>query len=93
MTQGKLGDRVNVIPADGPCTAPGRMRPRRSQPDEVGTQAINTRSETTLGNHGQRLIIQFNLLQAVSRLLATLTQRVLRIGPTRTKNLRLGIKG
>lgn len=66
VAQGKLGDGVDIFPGDGTRTAPGSVGPGRTQPHQIGSQAIDTGGKTALGNLRQCLIVQ-GMLASVLR--------------------------
>ena len=73
MTQGELGHRFYIFLGDGTRAAPGSMGARATQPDQVGAQAIDTSGKAPLGDLRQGLVVQFNTVEPLARLGATLS--------------------
>ncbi len=92
MAQGKLGDRVDILFANGCCTAPGSMGTRRAQPDQIGAQAIDTGGKAALGDLRQRFVVEGNARQCTACCLATLTQRLLLALPLGAELLRITVE-
>ena len=68
------------------------MRPRSTQPHQIGTHAVDRSGKAALGNHRQGLIIQRNVVQQFTGLLATQAQSCLCRFPLRAKPLRVSVK-
>jgi hypothetical protein len=77
MAQGELGNRFNIFFAYPLRTAPGRVGPGGTQPDEISAQAIDAGSEAALSDFAQGLVIQRNAGQYTPGLLTTLAQGML----------------
>ncbi|MNF71188.1 hypothetical protein D3C84_531340 [compost metagenome] len=92
MTQGELGHRVDIVFANHRGTAPGRVGPRGTQPDQVGAHTIDAGGETACGNLPQGMVIQGNRRQVVTRTLATLAQFLLGTGPLCAKSLGVAVE-
>ena len=58
MAQGKLRHRVDIFLLDSSGATPSRMGTGATQPDQVGTQAVDPSGKAALGDAGQRLVIQ-----------------------------------
>ncbi|MNI76447.1 hypothetical protein D3C73_1326770 [compost metagenome] len=92
MAQGKLGDRVDILYINQCSPAPRRMRTRRAQPDQIGTQAIDTGGEAALGNLRQRFVVEGNARQCAAGFFAALTQRLLLALPFGAESLRITVE-
>ena len=92
MTQGKLGDGIYVVLGNCAGAAPGRMGTGSTQPHQVGTHAVDTCGEATLGNGCQRLVIQRYLAEQCAGLLTPCAQGILMAGPAGAKALRISVK-
>lgn len=82
MTQGELRHGFDILLGNRRRAAPCRVRTGRTQPDQIGTQAIDTRRKATLGDARQRVVIQRNARQQDARLFAAFAQRLLLCFPT-----------
>jgi len=72
MTQGELGNGVDILLFYNGHATPRRMGAGRSQPHQIGTHPVHAGSEAALGDGLQGLIVQGDAIQQLARLLATL---------------------
>lgn len=72
MTQGELGNGVDILLFYNNTATPCRMGTGRSQPHQIGAHAVDAGSKTTLGDGLQGLIVQGDAIQQLARLLTAL---------------------
>ena len=93
MTQGEVRHSLDVLLLDTCCVAPGGMRARGTQPDQVATQAIHTGREAALGDVGERSVVQRDGVEPQSCHLAAGAQLSLGSGPFGKKTLGVAVEG
>ena len=71
MAQGKLRDGFDIFLADRISTAPCRVGPGATQPDQVRAQTVDTGGKTALGDLCQGLVIQLDCIEPRPCLSAT----------------------
>ncbi len=93
VTQDEFGHRINVHRLNACSATPGGMDAGSAQPDQVGTQSIDSSGETALADLLQGSVIQGDRRQALTGALAALVQLGLLALPALEKRLRVGIEG
>ena len=77
MAQHELRHRIYIHCLDICCATPGGMGAGGTQPDQIGTQAIDGGGKAALADLLQGLVIQRNRRQALTSALATFAQLIL----------------
>ncbi|MGD6100270.1 hypothetical protein QUV37_22510, partial [Xanthomonas citri pv. citri] len=85
--------RVDIHRLDARRATPGGMGSGGAQPDQIGTQTIDTGSEATLADLTQGSVIQRDIGQALASILATGSEGSLLGLPALQKGSRVGIEG